>query len=174
MVDQCLGRKWFPDNCWRPGQLLICASRAAHQLLSSCLVTNRTHSVCVCPCAWLNFSTIGSTFFGERQELTKSRSQWVWRGRPAGPGRPADWQPGSYPRGSLGFGGSVLGQPLDQGPKDSGLRLSGKSGAQKLARCRLEFGFCRALDFPGTLTLKQVAPTNRRRGSPPVRLQLLR
>ena len=65
--------------------------------------------VCVCPCAWLNFSTIGSTFFGERQELTKSRSQWVWRGRPAGPGRPADWQPGSYPRGSLGFGGVFSG-----------------------------------------------------------------
>ena len=92
-------------------------------------------------------------------------------GRAGQTGRLAAWQ---LPPRFTGRRGSVLGQPLDQGSKDSGLRLSGKSGAQKLARCSLEFGVCRAVDFPGTLTLKQVAPTNRRRGSPPVRLQLLR
>ena len=164
VVDQCLGRKWFPDNCWRPGQLLICASRAAHQLLSSTasLLTELIVCVSVCMVKLLN----------NREHIFRGASRTYKikipvglegpAGRAGQTGRLAAWQ---LPPRFTGLRGSVLGQPLDQGPKDSGLRLSGKSGAQKLARCRLELGFCRALDFPGALTLKQVALTNRRRGN---------
>ena len=119
VVDQCLGRKWFPDNCWRPGQLLICASRAAHQLLSSTasLLTELIVCVSVCMVKLLNREHI----FRGASRTYKIKIPVGLEG-PAGragqTGRLAAWQ---LPPRFTGLRGSVPGQPLDQGPKYSGL-----------------------------------------------------
>ena len=59
-------------------------------------------------------------------------------GRAGQTGRLAAWQ---LPPRFTGLRGSVLGQPLDQGPEDSGLKLSGKSGAQKACTLQTRIRF---------------------------------